>query len=167
MTSGPTRRRLPRDSNGAVTGEACGERDAVDWKGFDGLHDVKPAWSTCSTASRWRHKPLDNQPFARLTCTKLAAKLGTSETRTENPSVKPGRLISADAEGNVYIESGDRKKIVAETATYDAGVVDHRGPLDGGINLVTMFDDEKAAAPLGRMRWGCDGTGGATTGTRQ
>ena len=138
-------------SNGAVTGEARGTT-RFDWKGSM-VFTRKTGVVDLLDGVEMVHKPLDNQPFARLTCTKLAAKLGTSETRTENPSVKPGRLISADAEGNVYIESGDRKKIVAETATYDAlrSIIEARST---GINLVTMFD-EKAAAPLvaRRMRW--------------
>ncbi len=138
-------------SNSAVTGQARGTT-RFDWKGSM-VFTRKTGVVDLLDGVEMVHKPLDNQPFARLTCTKLAAKIGTSETRTENPSVKPGRLISADAEGNVYIESGDRKKIVAENATYDAlrSIIEARST---GINLVTMFD-EKAAAPLvaRRMRW--------------
>lgn len=102
------------------------------------------------------HKPLDNQPFARLTCDALQAQVGTGSQGVPGSAaagVRAGRLIDAVATGNVYIESGDRKKLVAERATYDAvrSIVEATA---SGDNAVTLFDEQSAAPQRARkMRW--------------
>ena len=105
------------------------------------------------------HKPIDNQPFARMTCNELEALVGTGEPAglsAAGPSARAGKLVRATAMGNVYIESQDRKKLIAERAVYDAerSIVEATAGDGGTGNLVSMFDEKQAAPMIARrMRW--------------
>lgn len=140
----------------AVTGDFRGTT-RFDWRGSmvytraSGVIDL-------SDMVEMVHKPLDNQPFIRLTCADLRSRVSTppssspaGEARTS--AQRAGRLESAEANGNVLIETGDGKKMVSQRATYDAlrSLIEATSE---GENVVTMFD-EKEAAPLRakRMRW--------------
>lgn len=99
------------------------------------------------------HQSLDDQPWVRLTSNRLTALLVTREMAAGNASLREGRLASSMVDGDVLIESQDRKRIVAERASYD--VLSNRVEASSEPPNVATFFDDQTAAPLRarRLRW--------------
>lgn len=147
-------------ASGVATGDLRGTTK-FEWKGSMVYRRESGVVNLLDTVEMV-HKPMDNQPFARLTCNELEALVGTGAPQGEegaasggsdSVSVRAGKLTRATAIGNVYIESQDRKKLVAERATYDAERSIIEASADGA-NLVSMFDESQAVPMVARkMRW--------------
>lgn len=99
------------------------------------------------------HVPEDDQPWARLTCKNLTAQLVSKSSAAANSSLREGRLESALAEGDVLIESADRKQVIAERAAFDVALNTVEASSEPP-NAATLLD-EASATPLRarRLRW--------------
>lgn len=96
------------------------------------------------------HKPLENRPLTRMTSDRLLARLDLTSGGAN--AGRGGKLISAEAIGAVYAESGSQR-LIGDRVMYDArlGTAVATAP-EGGA--VTLYDDRRATPfTARRLRW--------------
>ncbi|MFG0285047.1 MAG: hypothetical protein ACF8R7_11540, partial [Phycisphaerales bacterium JB039] len=103
-------------------------------------------------AVRLSHRPNPDDPLVNLDCERLEARMRETGAGAGGPGDQfAGELISAEAFGAVWAQSGQRE-LVADRLTYDAITRDIEATAPGSI--VVLFDGARGAtATASRILW--------------